>query len=266
MAIAALVRIDLERDLTANLPHSEILLLKSLQELKSVLSNGFAATVVVDPEYACGREPDRLVSIMKAHPRVPVVAYVPLRVPSLNAIIACSRHDAAFYDVIVQSRGLPRGAVQRIVEKANASGLIEDLLAPLQAHIGCLPCSISLVLADVFACPSRYTTAVDIAIEAKVTVKILYRSFERAGLGTPKKVLTVAKILRGYWLLRDAPMSVKVVAHMLGYSRLRTFSENCDRFLGCSPARLGLRQSREQLITRLRDWLCEPLPSEVSAS
>jgi hypothetical protein len=94
------------------------------------------------------------------------------------------------------------------LERGCACRLGIEFLGYIQLSSMRLPVAVRWAIEDLFARPSRYQSDADIAIEAGLSERTLRRIIEGARLGTPHKLVTVARILHGYIYLRDANASL----------------------------------------------------------
>ncbi|HJP59350.1 MAG TPA: hypothetical protein VJ865_05110, partial [Gemmatimonadaceae bacterium] len=96
-----------------------------------------------------------------------------------------------------------------------------------------------------------------LAMEAGVAIVSVYRNIELARLGSPKRLLVAAKVLRGFGYLRDPGYSVLDISIKLGYKTARIFSHHWVSVFGDKPARVRSRLSDEQAVAAVLEWLRE---------
>jgi AraC-like DNA-binding protein len=231
---------------------------RSWTELESSGALPEIRVVLLDPTYGAGIDRRTLVRIGKRYPKLSIVAYTSLDPPSLGALIRLSNIGPFLYDVLIHERDGRQDRVLQVAERASAHEFVAEVLGELEMAIGRLPASVSQTLFDLFARPRRYRTVQDIASESHVGVQTLYRIFDAAGLGTPRKMLTIAKLCRGYFLLRTSCVSVRTVAATLGYTRVSTFAENCREIFAIKPSKLRSVKHERELSMKVLDWLCKP--------
>jgi AraC-like DNA-binding protein len=92
-------------------------------------------------------------------------------------------------------------------------------------------------------------------MEAKIPIVRLYRNLDVVGLGSPKRLLVAAKVLRGFGYLRDPGYSVLDVSIKLGYRSTRIFSQHSVAVFGLTPARVRTRLNDEDAIEKILHWL-----------
>jgi hypothetical protein len=119
---------------------------------------------------------------------------------------------------------------------------------------------------DLFARPQRYDTAGDLASEAAVPLKRLYKEFSKAGLRPPKQLVAVAKTMHGYGYLRLGGFPQRSVQKLLGYSDPECFARQVFSVLGCGPQHLAEEVGHEEFVLRVMEWFCKPGPSPLAPS
>jgi AraC-like DNA-binding protein len=92
-------------------------------------------------------------------------------------------------------------------------------------------------------------------MEAGVAIVSVYRNLDAAQLGSPKRLLIAAKVLRGFGYLRDPGYSVLDVSIKLGYKAARIFSEHWVSVFGVTPARVRTRITDDAAIESVLRWL-----------
>jgi AraC-like DNA-binding protein len=92
-------------------------------------------------------------------------------------------------------------------------------------------------------------------MEAAVAIVSVYRNLDSARLGSPKRLLVAAKVLRGFGYLRDPGYSVLDVSIKLGYKTARIFSQHWVSIFGVTPARVRTRLTDDAAIESVMRWL-----------
>lgn len=225
--------------------------------LERTLATNAVRAVIVDPSFG-PTDSKILLDVIRRHPQVSVIAYASLDAASLLAVARISRDGPMLYETLVHERDGTTHRLAQVIERANANTLVTEVLGPLEVGLAQLPESVQRTLFDLFARPARYSSVSDLATESHVTLQTLYRGFEKARIGTPRKILTVAKVCRGYSLLRDSGVLVGAVAARLGYVRMRTFCENCSEVFGCGPSQLRVPSDQKEVALNILDWLYKP--------
>jgi AraC-like DNA-binding protein len=121
-----------------------------------------------------------------------------------------------------------------------------------------LPRQLSVTVENLFDHPHRYMSALDLGMEAGIAIVSVYRNLDTAQLGSPKRLVIAAKVLRGFGYLRDPGYSVLDVSIKLGYKSARIFSQHWVSVFGVTPARVRTRLTDEEAIESVLRWLRAP--------
>ena len=144
------------------------------------------------------------------------------------------------------------------LERAAADTVTSQFLGCLEAALGRFPFRLMLSVQDLFDRPGRYETALDFAYQCGVPLKTVYRWFEDGRIGTPKKLIVAAKVLRAYCYLRNHRCSTVLVSRNVGYGSPRRLTKHVYSIFGCSPRWLATQSSTTELFMGLFDWMYKP--------
>jgi AraC-like DNA-binding protein len=161
-------------------------------------------------------------------------------------------------NVVVQRDFKTEAGLLKAIESGAGQGIGFDLLAAIETKLAVLPPRVTDAIADLFSRPARYETASDLAHEAEIPVKQLYREFSKATLRSPKKLVACAKTIHGYGYLRFTNYPEGAVRKKLGYSDQQCFSRQVASVLGCRPRELRNALSPEELLLHLIEWMYRP--------
>jgi AraC-like DNA-binding protein len=209
--------------------------------------------VIVDPSADGTTNVDEVAGILTQYPSMPLVVYVPLTASSFMAVSQLSRRGLEH--VLLYRLDDAPDHFRETLERACSNPLTRELLTALASRLDKLPTRLGRAVMDVFEKPDRYASAIDLAMSAEVSYVRLYRSFEAAELVSPKKILTAAKLLRGYSYLGDPGYSIREVAMKLGYRHPRIFTEHSVEVFGVTPSRLRLHLAPSDAVSKMLDWL-----------
>jgi AraC-like DNA-binding protein len=191
--------------------------------------------------------------LLKRYPSLPLIAYVTLHAPQFNAVAQLGR--LGLKEVVLHHfDDEPEGFRQR-VERVEGNALTHAVIEALRERLGKLPRQLSVAVENLFDQPHRYTSAIDLGMEAGLAIVSVYRNLDSAQLGSPKRLLIAAKVLRGFGYLRDPGYSVLDVSIKLGYKAPRIFSEHWVSVFGVTPARVRTRITDEAAIESVLRWL-----------
>lgn len=231
----------------------EILIANSWEELDTVIREKPVTAVVLDPAADGVMNINGVLGILSRYPSLPVVAYVVLNQASFTAVTQLSKQGLESV-VLHRFEDAPE-RFRATLERARTNPLAIQALSALKPQLTRLPVKLAQAVDEMFESPHRYLRANDLAMSAEMSSVRLYRNFEVAGLGSPKKLLVAAKLLRGYGYLKDPGYSIRDVAKKLGYRNPRIFGEHSSDVFGLRPSRLRTHLTPDAAVERLVAWL-----------
>lgn len=229
----------------------------SWEEFDSFLSQTQSRLAFLDPEADGSMNLSTASRIIRTHPAVCFVAYVNLAPQNLAPIAFLSRNGLSEALVHPDESGV---VLRNLMQRVSGQATVDDLFYLLQTRLGRLPKPLSESVRKLFQSPHRYHAAEDVAIDAGVAPKTLYRACAEAHLPTPAKLVTAAKMMRGYSYLRGRSSSIREVSRMLGYDSGRAFSERVRAIFGCQPTELRKNDNLAEVVATLLDWSYKPGP------
>jgi len=231
----------------------ELLIASSWQELESFIRRKPVSVVVLDPAADGIMNVGAVASLLKRYPSLPLIAYVTLHAPQFSAVAQLGR--LGLKEVVLHRfDDAPEGFKER-VERLEGNALTHDVIEALRERLSQLPRQLSVTVENLFEQPHRYSSALDLAMEAGIAIVSVYRNLDGAQLGSPKRLLIAAKVLRGFAYLRDPGYSVLDVSIKLGYKTARIFSQHWVTIFGMTPARVRTRLTDEAAIESVLRWL-----------
>ena len=231
----------------------ELLVAESWQELESFIRRKPVSVVILDPAADGIMNVSAVAGLLKRYPSMPLIAYVTLHAPQFSAVAQLGR--LGLKEVVLHRfDDEPEGFRER-VERVGGNALTYGVLGTLRGQLGLLPRQLTVAIENLFESPHRYASALDLAMEAGLAVVSLYRHLDAAQLGSPKRLVIAAKVLRGFGYLRDPGYSVLDVSIKLGYKTYRIFSQHWETVFGQTPARLRNRLTDEVATEAVLRWL-----------
>jgi len=231
----------------------ELLIASSWQELESFIRRKPVSVVVLDPAADGVMNVGAVATLLKRYPSLPLIAYVTLHAPQFSAVAQLGR--LGLKEVVLHRfDDAPEGFKER-VERLEGTALTHDVIEALRDRLAQLPRQLAVTVENLFEQPHRYASALDLAMEAGVAIVSVYRNLDTAQLGSPKRLLIAAKVLRGFGYLRDPGYSVLDVSIKLGYKTARIFSQHWVSVFGLTPARVRTRLTDEAAIESVLRWL-----------
>src|SRR5437868_9482035 len=231
----------------------ELLIASSWQELESFIRRKPVSVVVLDPSADGTMNVEAVASLLKRYPSLPLIAYVTLHAPQFSAVAQLGR--LGLKEVVLHRfDDAPEGFKER-VERVEGNALTQDVIEGLRERLNQLPRQLAVAVENLFEQPHRYSSALDLATEAGIAIVSVYRNLDGAQLGSPKRLLIAAKVLRGFGYLRDPGYSVLDVSFKLGYKTARIFSQHWVAVFGLTPARVRTRLSDSAAVENVLAWL-----------
>jgi AraC-like DNA-binding protein len=231
----------------------ELLIADSWQELESFIRRKPVTVAILDPAADGIMNVGAVAGLLKRYPSLPLIAYVTLHAPQFSAVAQLGR--LGLKEVVLHRfDDEPEGFKER-VERLEGNALTHDVIDALRSRLSQIPRQLSVTIENLFDQPHRYTSAFDLAMEAGVAIVSVYRNLDAARLGSPKRLLIAAKVLRGFGYLRDPGYSVLDVSIKLGYKTARIFSQHWVSVFAETPARVRTRLTDEAAIGSVLEWL-----------
>jgi AraC-like DNA-binding protein len=234
----------------------DILVASSWEELESFIRRKPVTVVILDPSADGTMNVSAVSGLLKRYPSLPLIAYVTLNAPAFNAVAQLGR--MGLEDVVLHHFDDAPDRFRERVEQVEGNALVNTVVEAIGDKLRQLPRQLSMAVENLFDQPHRYTSALDLGMEAGIAIVRLYRNLEAAQLGSPKRLLIAAKVLRGFGYLRDPGYSVLDVSIKLGYKAARIFSQHWVSVFGVTPARVRNRLTDDEAIESVLRWLKAP--------
>src|SRR3954471_347564 len=233
----------------------DLLVAESWEELESFIRRKPVSAVILDPSADGTLNVAAVAGLLKRYPSLPLIAYVTLHAPAFKAIAQLGK--LGLEDVVLHRFDDAPDRFRERVEQVQGNSLTHRLIEELNGALRQLPRLLFVTVENMFEQPHRYASALDLATEGIAIVRV-YRNLDAAGLGSPKRLLVAAKVLRGYGYLRDPGYSVLDVSIKLGYKTARIFSHHWVAVFGQTPARVRNRLSEDEAIAAVLRWIRAP--------
>jgi AraC-like DNA-binding protein len=235
---------------------AELFVASSWQELESFIRRKPVSVVILDPSADGIMNVSAVAGLLKRYPSLPLIAYVTLNAPAFNAVAQLGR--MGLEDVVLHHFDDVPERFRERVEQVEGNALTHSVIEAISDRLKQLPRQLSVTVENLFDQPHRYMSALDIGMEAGTAIVSVYRNLDTAQLGSPKRLVIAAKVLRGFGYLRDPGYSVLDVSIKLGYKSARIFSQHWVSVFGVTPARVRTRLTDEEAIESVLRWLRSP--------
>jgi AraC-like DNA-binding protein len=237
----------------------QIIVAESWQLVEAVIQSKAVSAVIFDPSCDPCTGVFNAERLIKKYSSVPFIAYVAVNEPSVKAVARLAR--VGLQEVVLVAHDDSPQSIREKVDAVSLSSLASVFLQELRPHLAALPSRTAQTVENLFQMPHRYTAAHDLAWASGITMSSLYRTFRGAGLGSPKRFLIAARVLRGYKYLLEPAFSVENVAAKACYTSPRAFVRHVRQVYGLGPSGLRRTLSYDQALGRLLGWVIDPPPT-----
>jgi len=234
----------------------ELLVASSWLELEAFIRRKPVSVVILDPSADGSMNISAVAGLLKRYPSLPLIAYVTLNAPAFNAVAQLGR--MGLEDVVLHHFDDAPERFRERVEQVEGNALTHSVIESIADRLKQLPRKLSVTVENLFDQPHRYMSAIDLGMEAGIAIVSVYRNLDTAQLGSPKRLVIAAKVLRGFGYLRDPGYSVLDVSIKLGYKSARIFSQHWVSVFGITPARVRTRLTDDAAIESVLRWLRAP--------
>jgi hypothetical protein len=193
----------------------------SWDELDRLLSASPGECVLLDPG-ADGTPKLKIVErILNKHRSARFAAYAQVTPTNMKAVFRLSK--CGLRRVFIYPTSGTDSPLISFLERERFLQMSRIVYALSEHRFSSLPSSLKQSIYDVFERPYRYAGAKDIAREARLPAKFMYRQFAQARLISPKDLIILAKAAAGYGYLTLSGYSVRSISKKLGFADERTF-------------------------------------------
>lgn len=216
--------------------------------LHSLLRSSDADVLVVDPAMNEGRWEEALASELVAHRELPAIVYTSLTPAAMRQVVRLAQ--VGLQHVVLNRFDDEPSRFLDLIERAPAHPLAASMLQELAVRLAALPPVVVRAIEQLFRSPSRVRNVQELATQAGMTPRTLYRHLVPVGLQA-RQLLVAARLLRFYTLVRGPGVRVKDVALKLGYSDPDVLTEQLREWTGCTPRELRSALTPEQVVRML---------------
>jgi AraC-like DNA-binding protein len=255
MRVAAFLPALRAKKVSQLIPGDQLIVAKSWEDLERSLEYEPTYLVLIDPTADGRMNLSAATTLLSRYPTVRIVAYVGCTPGQLKAVTHLSEHGLA--GVLLSPRDDDGLRLRQLMERLPGHRLAYQWLGFVESRLGMFEPQLFRAAQDLFERPHRYESAADLSRASNLSTRTVYRAFEKAELGTPGKLVTVAKVLRGYVHLSQGE-SVKTTSAKIGYASPRVFAERFSEIVGSPPSHAKRRCDLEELFVLLLEWLYKP--------
>jgi AraC-like DNA-binding protein len=204
---------------------------------------------VVDPRADGTSGVDAVATILATYPSLPLVVYTSLSSETVKATVELAKLGVQH----VVLRGFddePRRFLE-LLERQPAFAMTEAVLQRIGGSLARLPLPLARAITQLFRSPLGFDDVEDLAAAAGMTRRTLDRWLERVDLGSGKRLVAGARLLRAYHYMRDPGYELLDVVRKLGYSSPRVFARQVRAATGLTPSVLRDVLQPEEFIMQL---------------
>ncbi len=208
---------------------------------------------VVEP---CAFGDDRSADVsgfMQRHPSLPLVVYASISPAAMKATAAVARYGVR--QVVLYGYDDAPARLRETIEAQPTNALASRLLTALRPQLDLLPAPVRGAVTIAISAPARFHHAPDLCAASGVTLRTVYRHLAAAGLGSPRRIVTAARLLRAFSYMREPGHSLEDVSAKLGYRRPRYLAANMREAVGATPQSFRAWMTPEEFVGRLAAWI-----------
>jgi AraC-like DNA-binding protein len=206
--------------------------------------------LVVDPQFDV-TEPraDRIRALHTRYRSLPMIVYSVLAAQTLRPLVELGQEGLEA--LILYGLDDDPQHLRQVLERQPGIALSERLLERLQRPLSRVPARVAQAVERLVRNPSAFRGVPDVATAAGVPRRSLYRHFERAGLVTPRELVSGARLLRAYAFLREPAYALASVASHVRFTDADAMARAMKWGVGTTPARSRDRMGPEEFVARL---------------
>lgn len=217
---------------------------------------------VVDPMADGIVRADSILSVLDEFPSVPVILYTQLNPENLQATVDLARAGVRHVLLFRFDDGPSR--FLELIESQPGAALAQMLLQLLEQPLGTLHSGLRRSVERMFGAPGHFVGVSDLARSAKMSRRTIYRAFAAAGLATPRKVVSGARLLRAYAYMLEPGNSLEIAASKLGFE-VTAFRRIVKAYFNTTPNSLKRTVAPQQFVVMLAQELYPGLGSDPKA-
>jgi len=241
-----------EAQIRATLKDDDVVLARSWSDLEGLVGRHPLTPVLIDPTADGTNNVAAVLKLVRLFPSTPVLSCVTWDGRGFKAGVELAQYG-------VKSTILNfKPPFRELADKLSAISLARGILAWAERSLTLFPPELRSATFDLFERPRCYSTAAELALAANISLAAMYREFEQAQLGTPKKLVVVAKMAHAYQCIRLSKLRIASISTLVGFSRPRGLSDYTKAIFGCRPSRLRTQSNAEEAGHALLDWLYKP--------
>ncbi len=237
---------------------------RSWDDVVQLVRHRVVDVLVLDPAADGAIRSAEILTIGALYPTQPVILYLALSPGSLRAVVELARHGVS--QVVLHRFDDDATRFRTLLGQQHDIAIVDAALAALLGPLSALTVPLARAVRRLFERPQRFWTAQDLALEAAMPRRTMYRELGAAGFSSPRRLVLGARLLRAYGYLREPGYFVADVVTKLGYGSARVLVRHTRELVGATPSMLRDGVTEAEFVARLIAGILSPdLDSAVTA-
>jgi AraC-like DNA-binding protein len=207
----------------------------------------------VDPSLDNPPATPTIVRILEEFPSVAVVIYGPLSPTTVRVVRDLSKRG--LYEIVLSEFDDTPAHIGLLLDGIPPSRLVPLLFFHIQDELSRLPPNVGKRIRSVFESPFMIRSVEELATFTNLSRTLLYEAFENAGLGSPKRLIIAARLLRAYVYLCDPGHAFRFVVKKTGFVEYRALRSHLVNAFGMPVSQLRQCEDQGLLVRRLVAWM-----------
>jgi len=221
------------------------------EELRDAVSQRVTDVLIADPVADGSPRTDILEEIHRQYPSLPIIVYTSVSGGSMRSVLELGR--LGIEHVVFNRFDDERRRFRELIERVPGQALSDQMLSLLAPQLAKLPVTTVRAVELLFRSPARFKNAQDLSAAAGTILRTLYRQLDMAGIHSPRLLVSAARLIQVYALLRDPGRQIKEVAARAGYSSQWQLGQHMRALTGHTPRTVRAYIEPEQFVKSLAD-------------
>ncbi|MDQ3698742.1 MAG: DNA-binding response regulator [Gemmatimonadota bacterium] len=209
---------------------------------------------VIDPREGGTMRTEEIRQLLGRYGSLPVVVYTTLTPEALQATVELAKYGVQH--VVLRGFDDEPRRFRALLERVPADAMSEQMLGLLAVALEGAPLPLVRAVERLFRTPHGFRDVEDLAVAAGLNRRSLDRWLDRIGVASAKSFVVGARMLRGYFYMRDTGYLLDDVAAKLGYPTARLFARQMRLATGLMPSTIRNRVEPEEFVANLAARLC----------
>jgi AraC-like DNA-binding protein len=197
-----------------------------------IAAAGLARTsmIIADPSSDNGTTTDLMIDLCERFRPITVAAYTRLTPEVVGKLLRLAAVQLS--DVVLADHDDTPARLASLVEQASAAPLTRLVIERLDLQLTNTPAPLRSSIRLLFRNPLRYRTASDLAADAGMPRRTLYRHLRSAGINSPRLLVASGRVTRAVCMLANGGRTIRHVAEQLRFSRPELLSDLVEEVTG----------------------------------